>query len=322
MRKWHFSTALAILTVLTGCLGTGEDRVLTIEATGTVQGVVYFDANGTRELEEEDVPLALIGVRLLPFGSSDTIARATSNADGIFSIPRVPVGGYAIVVDPASVGEGAQVVALDPAEFFVQPNDSVTSFIAISYQSYTLAEARTRPLGEKLFVSGIALIRNGLFADSTLHIADRTGAIRATRVQRSEIFAGDSVRLLGEVGRRDGLWTLDNVTTYLLAIAGPPTPEQLTTGAAASADAGTKDAALVRIVNAEITDTATVNGDYELTVDDGTGAAVVLLDSDVPFSTLDPYVPGVFIDATGVLVPTGTGSWSIKPRSDIDLLAR
>ncbi len=323
MRKWHLLIAtFATLTVLVGCLGTGEDRVLSIDATGTVQGLVYFDVNGTGDLDEGDTPLALVGVRLLPFGTPDTIARAVSNADGIFSIPRVPVGGYEIVVDPASIGEGVKVVDLDPAQFFVQPNDSVTSMIAIGYASYTLAEARTRPIGEKIFVSGIALIQNGLFGDSTLHIADPTGAIRATRVQRSEIFAGDSVRLAGEVGRRDGLWTLDNVTTYLLAIAVAARPEQLTTGATASADTGRLDAALVKVVNAEITDTLTVDGDLQLTVDDGSGPAVVLLDSDVPFSALDPYVPGVFIDATGVMVPAIPGFWSLKPRSDADLVVR
>lgn len=323
MRKWHFLTAtFATMTVLAGCLGTGEDRVLSIDATGTVQGFVYFDANGTRTFDEGDMPLALVGVRLLPFNTPDTTARAVSDLDGIFSIPRVPVGGYEIVVDPASVGEGVKVVDLDPAEFFVQPDDSVTSLIAISYESYTIEEARTRPFGEKVFISGIALIENDLFGDSTLHIADPTGAIRATRVQRSVIFAGDSVRLLGEISRRDWLLALDDVTTYLLDIVAPPRPEQITTAVAVWADAGRLDAALVKVSNAEITETLTVDGDFQLTVDDGSGPAVVLLDSSVPFSAPESYVPGMFIDAIGVLVPASPGKWSLKPRSDADLVVR
>jgi hypothetical protein len=323
MRKWHSLIAtFATMTVLAGCLGTGEDRVLSIDATGTVRGLVYFDGNGSRAFDEGDTPLALVGVRLVPFGTPDTIARAVSNLDGVFSIPRVPVGGYEIVVDPASVGDSVTVVELDPVVAFVQPDDSVTSLITISYESYTIEEARTRPFGEKIFVSGIALIDNDLFGDRTLHIADHTGAIRATRVQSSLILAGDSVRLLGEVGRHELKLVLDDVTTYLLAIAAAPRPDQITTATAAWADAGRLDAALVKVVNAEIMDTLTVGGDFQLTVDDGSGPAVVLLDSEVPFSAKDAYVPGVFIDATGVLVPRTPGEWSLKPRSDADLVVR
>ena len=76
---------------------------------------------------------------------------------------------------------------------------------------------------------------NGLFGDSTLHIADRNGALRATRTERTVIVPGDSVRLLGEVSRRDGLPTLDDVTIFLLDVAAPPIAEQLTTAVAASA---------------------------------------------------------------------------------------
>ena len=80
--------------------------------------------------------------------------------------------------------------------------------------------------------------------------------------------------------------------------------------------------ALAKLVNVEITDTLTVDGDFQLTVDDGSGPAVVLLDSDVPFTGVDAYVPGVSIDATGVLVPAAPGQWSLKPRSDADLVVR
>jgi hypothetical protein len=323
MRKVHFLAAtLATTVALAGCLGTGEDRVLSIDATGTVQGVVFFDGNGTREFDDGDTPLVLVRFRLLPFGTPDTIARAVSDAEGNFSIPRVPVGGYRLVVDPASIGDSVNVLDLDPAEFFVQPDDSVTSVVTVGFEGYTIEEARARPIGEKVFVSGIVLIENGLFGDSTLHIADASGAIRATRVQRTVVVPGDSVRLLGEVDRRDGSWTLDDVTVFLLDATVPPIAEPVNSNAAASADAGRLDAALVRLVNAEITDTVTVDADFQLTVDDGSGPAVVLLDSNVAFTELDAYVPGVSIDATGVLVPAAPGQWSLKPRSDADLVLR
>ena len=78
------------------------------------------------------------------------------------------------------------------------------------------------------------------------------------------------------------------------------------------------DAALVRMSNATISDTATVAGDFVLTVDDGSGVVEVVLDQDVGF-LLVPLVPSGVINVTGVLVPTGSGAWQLKPRSGPDL---
>ena len=56
MMRTLFGRITLFLTIafLSGCENAGEDRVLGIEATGMVTGVVYFDANATRQLEDED----------------------------------------------------------------------------------------------------------------------------------------------------------------------------------------------------------------------------------------------------------------------------
>jgi hypothetical protein len=56
-------------------------------------------------------------------------------------------------------------------------------------------------------------------------------------------------------------------------------------------------------------------------VDDGSGPVLVVLDQDAGL-TRTPYVPGVVIDATGVLVPDGSGAWVLKPRNNSDLVAK
>ena len=69
------------------------------------------------------------------------------------------------------------------------------------------------------------------------------------------------------------------------------------------------------------TDTTTVGGDYVATVDDGSGAVLVVFDQDAGL-TQSVYVPGVVIDATGVLVPDGLGRWVIKPRANADVVVK
>lgn len=111
----------------------------------------------------------------------------------------------------------------------------------------------------------------------------------------------------------------ERVRPFRLAVSRIPPILRMTSQAAATADGGALDAALVRVDNATITDTATVAGDVVLTVDDGSGAMEIVLDRDVGF-ILALLGPTVVIDATGLLVPTGSGSWQLKPRSRGDLV--
>ena len=153
-----------------------------------------------------------------------------------------------------------------------------------------------------------------------------TWAIRATNVGTAVIFAGDSVRFLGTTSTRDGQPTLDEVSPLILDITEVPPAIRLTTFRASTADSARYDAALAQIATATITDTATVASGFALSVDDGSGLLRVLLDSNIPFAAdtlpVDSlYVPGVVIDATGLLVPIpgDTAKWELKPRSNADL---
>jgi hypothetical protein len=79
------------------------------------------------------------------------------------------------------------------------------------------------------------------------------------------------------------------------------------------------DAALVLVTGAVITDTATVAPDFRLTVNDGAGPLTVLLDSQGGF-TRSLFAPGRSMIFRGVLVPTGTGAWQLKPRGIGDIV--
>ncbi|KPK63649.1 MAG: hypothetical protein AMS21_06555 [Gemmatimonas sp. SG8_38_2] len=316
-------SALTLATLLVaGCIGTGEDRVTSIDAAGTVDGLVYYDGDGNREATDDDTPIALVGIRLLYFGTQDTATRALSDRNGLFSMPAVPAGLYRIVIDPATVPDSLLVVEIDPGvEIIASRNDTTTTAIALSFPIVTIEEARQLPPGERVFVEGVALNARETFGDQTVNIAGSTWAMRSTRVGTAVIFAGDSVRFLGTTSTVEGQPTLDNVTPFIITVAEVPPAIRVTTAMATAADSARLDAALVQVRDATISDTATVAEGLALEVNDGSGLLRILLDEDVPFVIDSTYVPGSLVDAEGLLVPLpGTpATWELKPRSPADI---
>ncbi len=315
-------TALSVATVtFIACGNVGEGRLLGIEATGVVVGVVYFDGNGTRKLEDEDERLPGVRVGLVVAGARDTIASVASGDQGAFILAEVPVGSYRVVVDSTTVGDSAIVARIDTAFINVRPNDTLSVAVAVSFPLVTVAQALALPIGEKVFVDGIALNATATFGDSTIHVADTFGTLRAVRAGPSSLFPGDSIRLRGSIGTRDGrvVIDLDRDPPTVLAIAELPAPNTMTTAAAASAAGGILDAALVKIDSARVTDTTTIDDDFVVTVDDGSGPLEVLLDKDVSFAPEPFLVPGADLEVSGLLVVTGSGAWRLKPRSDAEV---
>ena len=322
MRRVPWGVAASLGAALTGgCDNAGEDRLLGIEATGVVAGVVYFDGNATRQLEDDEERLAGIRVGLVIAGTRDTLASATSDDEGVFTLSDVLVGNYRVVVDSTTVGDSALVARVDTADLSVRPGDTLEVDIAISFPLLTVAEVLALPLGEKVFVDGIALNGWETFGDSTIHVADTSGTLRAVRAGPGPIFSGDSVRLRGAIVTRNGrvALDLDRATPMVLAIAELPAPDTVTTAVAATAGDGGLDAGFVRIDSARVTDTTTVGDDLVVTVDDGSGALEVVLDGDIAFAPEPFLVPGADLRASGLLVPAGSGVWQVKLRADADV---
>lgn len=323
-------SAALLALALVGCDNAGADRTSGISATGVIRGAVYFDANGSRTRDPEDGSVGGAQVRLLTPVSRDTVIRATAEADGTFRMAGVPVGAYVMVIDPASGGDSAIVVAGDGERLTVAPDDSVEWVGALSFPIRTIAEARAlTPGAARIFVTGIALNTRTSFSDTTLHIVDATGAIRATRVRPSTVpvAPGDSVRLRARIGTRLGQTVLDDVSAFVINPTFIPTAATLTTLLASTGDGGTRDAQMVRLVDAQITDTATVGANLTLRFNDGSGPVTVVLDRAADIGFRPPFPPGEYqapnrFDVTGLLVPTGLGTWILKPRSPLDLTRR
>ncbi len=324
----RIAAAIALVAAL-GCDNAGVDRTLGVNATGTITGAVHFDANGSGTVDAGDVPFAGARLRLLSPTARDTLERTLTAADGTFEFDGVPVGTYAVVLDSASAGDTASVSALSADLVLVLPGDTVEVLGTVGFPHRTASEVRTGTLGERVFLTGVALHSRTTYSDTLLHVVDATGAIRAVRLRPGTdgTVAGDSVRLRGRIAARLGQRVLDDVSVFVVGPTLIPTVETVTTAVAATANGGAFDAALVSVIDAAVQDTATVGGHLTMTVDDGSGPLTVLLDraADAAFRAPLPanlYEAGNTFDLVGVLVPTGTGAFVLRPRSSLDLTLR
>src|SRR5690606_19336654 len=208
----------------------------------------------------------------------------------------------------------------DTADISVGANGRAEVRVAVSYPSLPIAEARTRAVGEKVFVEGIVLNTLPTFGDSSMYIIDASAAIRVIRIPHSEATVGDSVRVLGIVGTRDGQPVLTDAGGVILSRSNAPPPELLSTATARTASSGTLDASLARITGATIVGSeVTSTQDLLLTVDDGSGPLEVLVAQSTGIPTADLNACAI-LDATGILAPDPSGStWRLKPRSATDV---
>lgn len=317
--------------VLRGTIGTQfGQRILTDVTATRVQNVgsppptilttslAASALGGSLDASAVSIPRATLTNRT-PGGSgviitvNDGSGALTLELDDQTGIPPEPYQPGAVVdLGGVLVPTGSGIWKLKPR--------TATDMVVV-HPVRSIADARSRPVGDTVVVVGVALNNVTTFGDGSLHLADSSSAFGAIRVfpfNVTSIFAGDSVRIRGVRGTRNGQPTIESATSTFVASVVVPVPEFLTTAIAAQALAGRFDADIVSVTNATITSTATVGGDFVMTVNDGTGLLQVVLDQDITFNT-GVYVVGLSVDVTGLLVPTGGGTWQLKPRSDADI---
>jgi uncharacterized repeat protein (TIGR01451 family) len=315
----------AALLAAGACTDASDVTLLEIDATGTVAGIVFLDADGDGQRTGADVPQGDIRVVLLG-SSGNEVQDATTDTLGLFIFEDVPAGAYTVRIPAGALGDSLLAAPEAGEEVQLQREDTVVVELGVSYPVVDVEAVDTLPRGSRIFTSGIALNSRLPFGDGRVHIRGASGALRAIRVDRASLATGDSVRLLGRTAIDQGRTVLDEVSAVVLVNqAALPVPEEVSTADAATADAGALDADLVRVRNAAILDTATVQGDLRVTIDDGSGPLEMVLQS---FLQVDPraFQPDTVVEvarAAGLLVPLdggdGTVSWRLFPRGGGDL---
>jgi hypothetical protein len=325
-----FRSSPAILLALAAgafaCANAGSDLGFVSSSTARVIVGVYLDRDGSRTFTPPPVDTVFIGARvaLLTAGTRDTVRTLITGAGGLATFDAVPVGEYTIAVTQASIGDSIQVAAIDSANVRVTATGGDQSvLVRLGYPEVTIRTVRTLPLGKRAFIRGVILAGVQSFRDTTSHVADSSGQIRLTRViLRGGLTGnapGDSVSVLGTVSTRAGQPTLDLALVAKIGSRPAPVPFSLSTAAAGTASGGSLDAALVQVIGAIVSDSATVAPDFQVTASEGSGPLKIILDATLPFART-AFRPGRSLNVTGVLVPDGQGGWTLKPRTTGDVV--
>ncbi len=319
--------AVAVVTAavsLSGCDSNGADRVLSVDATGTVAAGAFIDRNGDGVFQTTDALAPGVKISLVWPGGTTPVASGVTTPGGTLLLRDVPVGRYDVVVDDASFGDSLRVTRIDTSVVTVAAGDTARAIVALGYPPASIAAVRQMPVGRKVEVEGIALNGWAAFGDSSVFVQDSTGALRAVRVRPTQLFLGDSVRLVGTVSVLNGQTVLAGVDARVLATGiTPPEPIPLSTANAATANGGTLDAALVRITGASILSLRLdTDGNLVATVDDGSGAVDLVIGAHTAIQLQPTFTPGALLDATGLLAPVaGQSTWALHPRTGTDLNA-
>lgn len=329
MRRYAILMALCALAA--ACDPAGEERILDIDAFGTVDGIVFLDLDASSTPGAADVPAANLLVALVREGSSDTVADVRTDVTGLFVFPIVEAGTYEVVVPPSSLGDSLRVVYRDPpgspvedigpgeaTSITVGRDDSVSVVLGVGHHIVTVEEARALPNGRRAFVRGVALTSIGALGDTALYMQGDTRGLRATRVTGDDLLPGDSVLALGTIATRDGQPVLLNAIARLDGTGGAIDTLDLGAGTARTAGGGVHDARLALLEAVLVTDTATVGSRFTITVEDPSGTVVVSVPVDFD---LGDIAPGDELDVLGVLVPAPgiASTWQIRPRSSADV---
>lgn len=307
-------TALACALALATCTDATDVELLQITASGAVVGQAYLDLNGTGEPDGGDEPLTEVTVVLSAAAGGATVDEAETDEEGIFLFEDVPVGSYRVSVDAGLLGDSLEVVeAVDPVEVVL--DEAAEALLGLSFPELTIEEVRAAEPGRRVFTTGIALNPRQSFSDGRVFLEGEAEYLQATDVDREPaVTVGDSVRFLGRTALRDGRPALDDVTPIILIRqAQVPSPVEVSTAEAGTAGDGALDAALVRIRDAAISDTATVGGDFHFRADDGSGPVEVVLRSFLGFGS-PPDRELRVARAAGMLAPYDDGSGNVRWR--------
>ena len=316
--------ALALAVVLSGawsCMGATDVELLEVLGTGVLFGQVYVDRNGNGAADAQDTALVNAQVVLLAEGTQQVVDEATTDSLGIFLMTDVPVGAYTLEVAAAALGDSLVALAAGRS-VTVKVGDTTPVVLGVSYPYLTLEEVRAAAAGRRVFTSGIVLNPRQPNGDGRVFFKEPSAYLQATNVERATLAIGDSVRVLGRTAVSNGMPTLDVARPFVLVSqAQLPIPVEVTTGVAATASGATLDAALVRIRNADITDTSTVANDFYFWAHNGGDSVEVVFRSflSIPTSPVRPDTVVRVSQAVGLLSPfddgSGTPRWRLLVRA-------
>lgn len=291
-----------------------------IGGEGVVAGLVYLDIDGNEELSAADEPVEGATVLLTVPGSGAEVARDTTDASGEYLMEAVPVGTLEIGIDATFLGDTLLTVPMDSTRFTLQADGALVVGLGVTYPQLSLSEARAAVAGIPIFTQGVALNQRGQAPGGAIHIEADGVAMRVLVPPSQQALVGDSVRVLGRVGRDLGQPVLVEAEVYrVVPLARDVDPSPVSMGDAATA-AGGLDARLVEFTSGSVVSSTTVPEGYLVEVTDGSDTLSVRLLTAQGFGFVTIPDGSEIIRLVGLLVPDdGTSTWSLVPRFPADV---
>ncbi|MBM4183283.1 MAG: DUF11 domain-containing protein [Gemmatimonadetes bacterium] len=315
-RRWPLVVATVVASAWS-CMTVTDVELLEISATGVIFGQAFLDRNGSGVADAGDTPLRLATVQVVTPGTSAVAATDTTDTLGVFILRDVPVGAYQVRLSLTVLGDLLQALGTG-GNVTVEVGDTTLFSLGATYPTMTLAEVLAAPPGKRVFTSGIALNPRQFNGDGLVFFKGPTSYLRGTNVDRVTLAPGDSLRLLGRTAVSHGRPALDAVTPIVLVPSAQfPLPVEVSAAAARLASGGTLDAALVRIRDADIKDTATVANDFRFWAHNGGDSVEVVLRSYLTITPAPAIRPDTIVavsQATGLLSPFDDGSGTVRWR--------
>lgn len=321
--------ALLAAALLAGC-EPDTAPPFSIDEPGAVEGLLFFDRDEDAVFDPSDGDYALSGVvvRFTVRGDTTQVyATGTSDAQGRFIVPNLPAGTIDAYIQPSSLPAGV-VLCTNPLQVTVEPG--LTRFFTLQTRGGCLVliqTAEAQPAGTPAVIRGIVTSAPGQIRGSYTYIQDASGGIRifGSSLEGRGIQVGDRLEVSGIMGVFNGDLQLGTpVFRALTPGFGAVTPRLLTTGEAAAAgtpSANPLQGTLVRIAKAAASGFGTGSNARNATVNDGSGATQVRIESGVAGTeaAAQALMPaGKCFNVTGLL-GNFNGASQIFPRTTADI---
>lgn len=323
--------ALSIGALAVACGNDEPAPPFEVNGTGTLEGLLFFDANrdGIFDPSAHDSVLGNVNVSLRERGTTSVIAGSTTstNVAGRFTLTGLPVGTHDLVIDTTGIGNGV-AFCQNPIPVTIYVNEPQFSNVAARAGCViTIAEAEAKAQGQTSTITGIVTARPNQISGTSgfWYIEDRTGGTQLFGLTGGRTIAvGDSVEVTGTLTTFSN--ELEFVAPGQINVLVPNvrtiTPLVVTTKQAATPTTLNDPllGRLVQVKKAQQKTAFTSGGGRNATFDDGSGAVTVRIESGLVTNSADVTTtfplttPGKCYDITGILRNFTSGP-QLTPRS-------
>jgi hypothetical protein len=277
-----------------------------VEGTGWLEGHLFLDMqrDGRFDPGDGDAPLADVSIEVRERGTPRAFGSPViTDQEGRFRVEGLPPGTHEVLVIEGTIPEGVEVCQNPVPVSIYRFEPAALAIGAREACLVTIAEARELGVGEFVNIRGIVTSFPGQVRSSYVYIQDATGGIQffTPALNDAGLEIGDLIDVSGTLGEFNSTLQLESVVLNEVEPGvGVPAPTELTTAVimAQGPDMSGELQGLLSVVRgAELQSSFAAGAGRNATIDDGSGPAVVRVESGVTGGTGD-----AILDALGLQV--------------------